>query len=177
MTKRAINMPTGQPFRTKEEVEAREGSITAQHLAALINDGRLWPIGEQRLDEVTGRLEYWDGARWTSYVIEPFTKGAAVLTPTAQNIVIWEAPYDATVQNVRAFQNGGSTGSTFNARRNGTDSHLSSDGTISSLDTWVDGGTVQNTAYVSGDRLEVQIISVSGSPTHIVIQIQMEQTV
>ena len=164
-------MPIGSPFRTKQEVEKMEAHYTANEIL------RMWTIGEVRIDMENGRLETWNGKGWTSRMLEPFTKAAVILNPTtSQNIVIWEAPYEANLKNVRAFQNGGTTGSTFNTRKNGTLSHLGgADGTISSLDTWVDGGTVQNIEYAIGDSLEIQIMSVSGSPDYIVIQVEMEQ--
>jgi hypothetical protein len=66
---------------------------------------------------------------------------------------------------------GGSTTSTFNARKNGASNHLATAASISSLDTWIDGGAVQNTSYAAGDKLEIMIVTLSGSPTQFAIQV------
>ena len=103
-----------------------------------------------------------------------FTKGAVMLNPTALNIITWQAPVACTVTNVRAYQDVG-TGTTFNARKNGVSNHLASDGTITSAGAWIDGGAVQNIAYVIGDKLEVMITGVSGSPNQVAILIDYTQ--
>ena len=100
-----------------------------------------------------------------------FEKGGTVLTPTgAVNVIVWRAPYACTVTNVRGYVVG-ATGSTINARKNGSSNHLSGALTLSSADTWTDGGSVQNTGYSAGDKLEIMIVSVSGSPTSIEVQV------
>jgi hypothetical protein len=38
----------------------------------------------------------------------------------------------------------------------------------------MDGGAVQNTAYIAGDKLEIMIVTVAGSPTQIAVQIDFE---
>ena len=105
------------------------------------------------------------------------SRGGTVLAPTTtHDIEVWRAPYAATVLAVKAYQEGGSTGSTINARKNGSSQHLSSDLSIGTLGTWLDGGSVQNTAYAVGDSLEIQITGVSGSPTLIAIQVDLLRT-
>ena len=104
-----------------------------------------------------------------------FNRGAAMLNPTVPiNIISWQAPVACTVTNVRGYQDIG-TGSTFNARKNGSLTHLASDGTIGSAATWIDGGAVQNTAYSINDKLEVMITGVAGSPTQIAILVDYTQ--
>jgi len=104
-----------------------------------------------------------------------FNRGAAMLNPTVPiNIIAWQAPVACTVTNVRGYQDIG-TGSTFNARKNGSLTHLASDGTIGSAATWIDGGAVQNTAYSINDKLEVMITGVAGSPTQIAILVDYTQ--
>lgn len=101
----------------------------------------------------------------------PFARGGSILSPSAPvNVMVWRAPFACTVTNVRGYVVG-STGSTVNARRNGTDNHLSSDLTLGSTDTWLDGGSVQNVAYVAGDKLEIMFVSLSGSPSQVDIQV------
>ena len=90
--------------------------------------------------------------------------------PTAINIIVWSARFPATVTNVRGYRVGG-TGATINARRNGASNHLSSNLSLTSADTWQDGGAVQNTAYVANDKLEMMIVTVTGSPTQVAVQV------
>lgn len=115
----------------------------------------------------------------------PTTATSVILTPggTAKNstglsvsdIVVWEAPYNATVTAVRAVRKGG-TGATINMRRNYTDEHLSGDLSLVAAGTTYDGGAVQNTAYAAGDIMEARIKSVAGSPTEIAIWARVERT-
>jgi len=101
-----------------------------------------------------------------------FTKGGTTLDPTgAINILTWRAPFACTVTNVRGNRIGG-TGATINARKNGADNHLSSALSLTSADTWADGGAVSNTSYAAGDDLEIMIVTVAGTPTQIAIQVE-----
>ena len=100
-----------------------------------------------------------------------FAKGGCILDPSgARNIPIWRAPYTCTVTNVRGYRVGG-TGATINARLNGASNHLAGALSLASADTWIDGGTVQNSSYVSGDKIELMIVSVAGGPTEVTVQI------
>jgi len=98
------------------------------------------------------------------------SRGGTVPSPSAGNHVVWRAPFACTVTNVRGYRVGGS-GATINARNEGANDHLSSDLSLTSADTWQDGGAVQNTAYAAGEKLEIMIQSVAGSPTSVVIQV------
>lgn len=101
----------------------------------------------------------------------PFSKGGVVLSPGAAiNIILWRAPFACTVTNVRGYRVGG-TGATVNARLNGVSNHLASALSLTSADTWMDGGGVQNTAYAAGDKLEIMVVSIAGSPTQVAIQV------
>jgi hypothetical protein len=86
--------------------------------------------------------------------------------------IVWRAPYDCTVTNVRGYRVGG-TGATVNARKNGASNHLASDLSLTSADTWMDGGSVQNTAYAAGDKMEIGVQSAAGTPTQIAVQIDL----
>lgn len=121
--------------------------------------------------EVAG--EFLRATAATSFAMEavPFSAGATVLVPAAATIVmVWRAPFACTVTNVRGHRKGG-TGATINARRNQASDHLSSDLSLTSADAWMDGGAVQNTAYVAGDDLEIEIATVAGSPTEVAVQV------
>ena len=103
-----------------------------------------------------------------------FSRGGTLIQSdgltAASNIIVWRAPFACTVTAVKGYRVGGS-GATVNARRNGSSNHLSSAVSLASADTWTDGGAVQNTAYSAGDKLEIMIVSVTGSPTQVAVQI------
>ena len=100
-----------------------------------------------------------------------FTRGGTVLNPTGPlNVVVWQAPVACTVTSVRGLVSG-ATGSSINARKNGSLTHLASNLTLTALDTWQDGGAVQNVDYAAGDELEIMITGVSGIVTQIAIQV------
>lgn len=99
------------------------------------------------------------------------SRGGTVLNPTAAiDVIVWRAPYSCTVTNVRGYRVGG-TGATINARRNNSSNHLSTALSLTSADQWMDGGSVQNTAYVAGDELEIMVVTVAGSPTQVAVQV------
>jgi hypothetical protein len=101
-----------------------------------------------------------------------FTRGGTILNPTAAiTVVVWYAPFAATVTHVLGYVSG-ATGSVINAQRNGSLPLLVSNLTLSSSGTWMDGGAVQNTAISAGDELQIVIVSVSGTPTQIAVEIQ-----
>ncbi|MGH7178870.1 MAG: hypothetical protein ACREJC_15955 [Tepidisphaeraceae bacterium] len=105
-----------------------------------------------------------------------FSRGGTVLTPTgAINVIVWRAPFGCTVTNVRGYRVGG-TGATINARRNGASNHLAAAVSLAVADTWTDGGAVQNTAYVAGDKLEIMLVTVTGSPTQVAVQVDYTRT-
>lgn len=105
----------------------------------------------------------------------PLSATGTLLDPTAaRNVIIWRAPFACTVTNVRGYRVGG-TGATVNARRNGVDTHLASDLSLTSADAWQDGGAVRNTVYAIGDRLELMLVTVTGSPTEVAIQVEFSR--
>jgi len=107
-----------------------------------------------------------------------FSRGGTLVNTVdflaAINTVVWYATCACTVTNVRGYRVGG-TGATVNARRNGADNHLASAVSLTNADTWYDGGAVQNTAYVAGDKLEIMIVGVTGDITQIAIQVDFVQ--
>jgi hypothetical protein len=54
---------------------------------------------------------------------------------------------------------------------NGASNHLASALSLASADTWIDGGAVQNTGYVTTDKLEIMVVSTAGTVTQIGIQV------
>lgn len=105
-----------------------------------------------------------------------FSRGGAIVGATgAGNYIVWQAPYACTVLAVKGYRVGGGS-ATINARKNGSSQHLGTSLTISAPDVWEDGGTVQNTGYVVGDKLEIQIISLSAPlPTQVAIQVDLQR--
>jgi hypothetical protein len=107
-------------------------------------------------------------------IADIFTRGGSLVNTVdylaAMNTCVWYATKTCIVTNVRGYRVGG-TGATINARRNGSSNHLSSSLSLSSADTWMDGGAVQNTAYAAGDKLEIMLVSVAGNVTQIGIQV------
>ena len=101
------------------------------------------------------------------------SRGGTILNPTPMNILVWRAPFPCTVKKVWGYRHEG-TGGSINARRNGTDKHLSADLSLDSADVWTDGGAVQNTAYAIGDKLEIMIVTETGEPTQIAIQVDFD---
>ena len=101
------------------------------------------------------------------------TQGGTIINPTgAINVIVWYAPYVCTVTNVRGYRIGG-TAAIINARKNGTSNHLATALSLSSADTWMDGSTVEPTTatYAIGDKLEIMVISQTGNPTQVSIQV------
>jgi len=102
----------------------------------------------------------------------PFARGGTVINPlNSQNIIVWRAPFSCTVSAVKGYTSG-ATGSTVNARLNGSFTHLALDLVLGVADTWIDGGAVQNTAYSAGDKLEIMFTGISGTPTELAVQVE-----
>lgn len=121
--------------------------------------------------EVAGEFLRATGAAAFAMETVPFSVSMTLLDPdAARNVMVWRAPFACTVTNVRGHIKG-ATGSTVNARRNQASNHLAAALTLSATDTWTDGGAVQNTAYVAGDDLELMVVSISGVPTEIALQV------
>ena len=102
-----------------------------------------------------------------------FSKGGTILSPTPQTIVIWRAPFPCTITAVKGYQDIG-TGSVVTAYDGSTDI-LSTNLTISSAATWQDGGSLAKTAVSAGDSIAIRVVSVSGSPNYLVIQVELTQ--
>jgi len=119
---------------------------------------------------VKATLKTYFDSLYSSTFVRGGTLVNAVDYLSAINTVVWYATETCTVTNVRGYRVGG-TGATINARKNGSSNHLSSALSLASADTWTDGGAVQNTGYVAGNKLEIMVVSVSGDVEQIGIQI------
>jgi hypothetical protein len=102
-----------------------------------------------------------------------FSKGGSVLGPVAQTIVIWRAPFSCTVTAVKGYQDAGN-GSVVTAYVGSADI-LNSDISISTAGTWQDGGSLATTAVSAGESIAIKIVSVSGSPNYITVQVEFTQ--
>ena len=119
------------------------------------------------------------GGTGTMIVDTPIiSRGATHVNPdgitAGINLIAWYAPFACTVITVKGYRVGG-TGATINARKNGTSDHLSSALSLTSADTWMDGGEVQNATYAAGDKLEIMIVTVAGDPTQIAVQVDFNR--
>ena len=110
-----------------------------------------------------------------------FSKGATIVNSTgvsAQNIIVWRAPFPCTVLALKGWRTAG-TGATVNAGKGTvgtpTNTILSSPLSLTSADTWIDGGSIQNTTFSAGDPLIITINSVAGSPTEVSVQIDFSR--
>lgn len=97
---------------------------------------------------------------------EVLARGGTLYNPSGissgVNVCVWRAPYSCTVLAVKGYRVGG-TGATINARKNGASNHLATDLSLTSADTWLDGGAVQNATYAAGDKLEIMLVTVAGA--------------
>jgi hypothetical protein len=101
------------------------------------------------------------------------SKSLVITAPAgAVSYVVWRAPKACTVVAVRGYRVGG-TGATINAQR-GVSDLLATDLSLSTASTWLSGPSVQNASFAAGDSLTVAIRSVSGSPTAVTIQVDLQ---
>lgn len=112
------------------------------------------------------------------YSEEIFDRGGSLLSSAGLaagiNAVVWYAQFPCRVLNVRGYRAGG-TGATINAQKNGADTHLSSNLSLVSADTWMSGGAVQNITYAIGDKMEIMIVTVAGLPTQVAVQVDIQR--
>ena len=108
-----------------------------------------------------------------------FSVGGVFKTPTAaDDVLVWVAPFGATVTAVKTWQDTG-TGSVTNAFRGSLAAavtFLASDHTILAADTVEDGGAVQNATVSIGDPVYIRLTSASGSPNEVGVQISLTRT-
>ncbi|MEG8275760.1 hypothetical protein [Streptomyces sp. AHA2] len=101
------------------------------------------------------------------------SKSLVITAPTgAASYVVWRAPKACTVVAVRGYRVGG-TGTTINAQKNASDL-LAADLSLSTAATWLSGPSVQNATFAAGDSLTLAIRSVTGTPTAVTIQVDLQ---
>jgi hypothetical protein len=101
------------------------------------------------------------------------SKSLVITAPAgAVSYVVWRAPKACTVVAVRGYRVGG-TGATINAQK-GTSDLLATDLSLSTAATWLSGPSIQNGSFAAGDSLTVAIRSVTGSPTAVTIQVDLQ---
>lgn len=87
----------------------------------------------------------------------------------------WDCNIACTVTSVLGKRRSG-TGATVNARRlrSGTPStFLASDLSLTTTTDWIDGGAVQNTDLLPGDIFQIGLMSVSGLPVQVAVQVNI----
>lgn len=108
-----------------------------------------------------------------------FTLGGVFKAPTeADDVLVWAATFACTVTAVKAWQDEG-TGSVVNAFSGSLATpvlFMASDYTILAADTIEDGGTVQNAAVASGDKVYIRLASVAGTPNEVGIQLTLTRS-
>ncbi|MEU4511773.1 hypothetical protein AB0G05_19955 [Nonomuraea wenchangensis] len=99
-------------------------------------------------------------------------KGADIAAGT---FVLWRASVPCRIMAVRAYRLGGS-GAVVNATKNGV-SALTGDLSVNAASTWVAGSlaALANRRMQAGDTLAATVVSAAGSPTDLVIQIDIEK--
>ena len=97
--------------------------------------------------------------------------GTFLDTTAARNVLIFRAPFPCVVTGVQVHVKAG-TSATVNARKNGASNFLASNLT-GNTGQWTATTTVQNTSVATGDDVELMLVSVSGVPTEIVIQVDL----
>jgi hypothetical protein len=121
----------------------------------------------------SGQIMQATGTASFAFAATTISRGGTVVSAAitaATNVIVWRAPFACTVTAVKGYRVGG-TGATINARKNGASNHLSSALSLTSADTWMDGVAVSNTAYAAGDKLEIMVVTATGSPTQLAIQV------
>ncbi len=162
---------------------AADAAIAKSKLASLaISDTDVSAISQSKITDLTADLAAKETPAGAQAKVDAhnadanahpgaiISRGITLLDPEVANIIVWRAPFACTVTNVRGYRVAGS-GAAINARKNGASNHLSSDLSLSTSDTWLDGGSVANSAYAAGDKLEVMITAAVGTPSQIAVQV------
>lgn len=146
----------------------------------LTRNSGIGPTGH--LSQVVARIIHKrdDLVRWTSDVEAIEVKTLRIYShtftgtiPAATDIPIARMTAEGTVIAVRALRVGG-TSVTANAKWN-SNALLASNITVSTADTWYGSVTIQNSAVPAGASLSVNLPTVSGTPTAVSVQIEIEE--
>jgi hypothetical protein len=110
---------------------------------------------------------------WVAASSPAFSKAAAFFDATAvpvMTVAVWTATYACTVTAIKGYRTGG-TAAAVNAYKGTTATLLmASNLSLSSAGAWLDGGTVQNTAFAAGNSLLIGVASNTGA-TQITVQV------
>lgn len=90
-------------------------------------------------------------------------------TPATE--VLWVAPFPCTVKRISAYRVGG-TGAAVNALVN-TSYTNSVDLSITTASTFVSANSDASVSMVAGSVLKVQLVSATGSPTEVIVQVDL----
>lgn len=104
--------------------------------------------------------------------VTAFSKSIVVTSPAAASYVVWRAPKACRVTAVRGYRVGGTT-AVVNAQV-GSNDLLAVDLTTPSAGSWSSSTTIQNGILAAGDTLTLEVVSVSGSPTAVTIQVDLQ---
>ncbi|MFD4699771.1 hypothetical protein [Streptomyces niveus] len=182
----SVNGQTGAVSLTASNVGAdASGTASAAvsgHATATDPHGdRSWATGQflpKTGGTVSGPLTV-NGALTADSLVLPVgtvtsSKAAVFPSPTgAVSYAVWRAPVACTVVAVRGYRSGG-TGVTVNAARNGSANLLATDLSLSTDVTWMSGGSVQNAALTAGDHLVLKITGVTGTPSAVTVQVDVQ---
>lgn len=97
----------------------------------------------------------------------------AVLPGATGDMVVWRAPKPVLVIAVRGYRVG-SSGATINAVNDAADL-LATDLSLSTATTWLTGPSVQNEVMETGATLTLAVRAITGSPTAITVQVDMQE--
>lgn len=149
--------------RRKLQLESKE--VTKQEL-----NTKLAEISE-RLD----RLENLGGIAEDNSGLDTDTKEFIhyATISTTFDVMIWRANYPCAVVGIYGYRAGG-TSASINVSKNGYP-HLPNDLSLSTADTWLPGGPVQNPDYAVGDTMEVNVTTVVGNPTALGVQVRVRR--
>lgn len=105
--------------------------------------------------------------------VTTFSIGSTFPSPTTTTQVTWRAPKPCIVTNVLGYRIGGS-GATINAL-NETNDLLATDLSLVTADSWLAAPAIQYATLETGATLSLSIRSVGGSPTSVVIQVELQE--
>lgn len=102
-----------------------------------------------------------------------FIKSVVCLPPTVSSFPIWKASKACNVVAVTAIREGG-TGVTLNAAVNGTNV-LPAELSLTTPDTWLTNNTPAPVPVVAGQTISVSLVSVTGAPTSVTVEIEFSE--
>ncbi|WP_219470826.1 hypothetical protein [Nonomuraea rhizosphaerae] len=102
--------------------------------------------------------------------VRTFTKEYRVPKGAAGTYMVTRLPVACTAVAVRAYR-AGETGGTVNAKRNSGD--LLADNLATETDAWTGWTHLLNAVFAAGDTLSVVTADPAGSPTEVVVQVDL----